>query len=92
MSKRFDKRLERVQKQVGVRPVAGLFDIIEVVPVSCGKGRPPGLYNAGGPGSTAGILLFDPALGRPKPPLERMAPHCITVVLDSYPPDFDPWA
>jgi hypothetical protein len=83
MSKRLEKRLERLEQQVAERPRTDLFDCIHVAPVSCGNGRPPGLYNAGGPGSTAGVLLYDPALGFPEPPLDRMAPHCISIRFDS---------
>lgn len=91
MRKQLEKRLECAEHQLATRQDSSLFDIIQIAPISCGKGRPPGLYKAGGPGSTAGIFLYDPTLGMPQVPREQLSPHCLLVSFDKYPDDFDPF-
>lgn len=73
------------------RTAEDLFDIIQMAPVSCSKGKPPGLYKTGPPGSTAGVFLYDPALGPPQVPRKRLSSHCLFVRFDTHPEDFDPF-
>ncbi len=76
-------RLARVAKAVRDRPRADQFGVVEAVPVgdAAADGRPPGLYHSGPPGSTCGLLVFDPADEEPVVPEGQLAPWGLLIVL-----------
>ncbi len=90
---RLDKRLVKLEQKAQDRPRADQFSTVEAVPVAHAKGRPLGLYRTGTPGSTAGILVYDPAEGPPVVPEGRMPPWGLLICCDddSFGPDYDPW-
>jgi hypothetical protein len=57
------------------------FDIVEVVPVGGerAEGRAPGLYRDGPEGSTAGVLVFDPAEHEPAVSSDRLTPWGLVI-------------
>lgn len=77
---RIDKRLAKAEQTVRDRPPPGQFDVIQAVPIDRASGREPGLYKDGPPGSTAGLLVFDPAKGEPVVPEGRLAPWGLLIV------------
>src|SRR5436190_964475 len=79
---RLDRRIADLEKRTRGRPRAGQFDVIEAVPVGrdAAEGRPVGLHRTGSPGSTAGMLVFDPAKGEPEVPEGRLAPWGLLIV------------
>jgi len=77
---RIDRRLTRIERAVRDRPQTGQFEVIQAVPVEKANGREPGLYKDGPPGSTAGLLVFDPADGLPVVPEGRLAPWGLLIV------------
>ncbi|WP_439630647.1 hypothetical protein [Gemmata sp.] len=67
-------RIERAERALKDRPRADQFTTVQAVPVGRSGGLPLGLHADGPPGSTAGVLVYDPAAGRPAVPEGRMAP------------------
>jgi hypothetical protein len=85
--------MTRLEQKAKDRPRRDQFTTVEAVPVAHAKGRPPGLYHNGRPGSTVGILVYDPAQGPPVMPEGRMPPWGLFICCDdaSFGPDYDPW-
>jgi hypothetical protein len=77
---RLGKRLARLEREARGLPRPDQFDFIQAVPVDWADGRKPGLYRTGAGGSTAGLLVFDPADGEPFVPEGRLAPWGLVVV------------
>ena len=79
---RLDRRLTKLEQQARGRPAADQFGVIQAVPVGreAAEGRPIGLHRTGSPGSTAGMLVFDPAEGEPVVPEGRLAPWGLLIV------------
>ncbi len=73
---RFDKRLVKLERRAQGRPRADQFTLIVAVPADADRaqGKPPGLYPTGSPGSTTGLLVFDPTRGKPVVPEGKLAP------------------
>ncbi|WP_439624352.1 hypothetical protein [Gemmata sp.] len=74
---RLGRRLEwaeRAERAVRDRPRADQFSVVQAVPMGRSGGLPLGLHADGPRGSTAGVLVYDPAAGRPAVPEGRMAP------------------
>lgn len=80
MAKDLGARLDRIELALAGRPRPGQFDVVRAVPVANAGGRAPGLYPEGPPGSTAGLLVYDPAAGRPQVPDGRLAPWGLVIV------------
>jgi hypothetical protein len=82
LARQLGKRLERLERAAHGRPPADRFDIIRAVAAGSeeAEGRPPGLYRAGSPRSTAGVLVFDPSAGEPVVPEGRLAPWGLVIV------------
>jgi hypothetical protein len=78
-----DARLERLEQAMEGRTLPGQFDIVQALPVDRAQGREPGLYPVGPPGSTAGLLVYDPAKGRAKVPEGRMPPWGLLIESES---------
>ena len=78
---RLTGRVEKVAQAVASRPRAGVFHVVEAVPVDRAEGRPPGLYRSGSEGSLAGILVYDPAVGEPVVPDGQLEPFGLLIVL-----------
>ncbi|MFO0804413.1 MAG: hypothetical protein U0791_14980 [Gemmataceae bacterium] len=74
MAKNIEVRLARVEKSLEGRTRSGQFDVVQAIEVHNAEGLKPGLYPTGPPGSTAGILVYDPADGGPHMPPDRMPP------------------
>jgi hypothetical protein len=74
---RLGNRLAKLEREARARPPRGQFKTIEAIPVSYAEGRTPGLFPAGSPGSTAGILVYDPAEGLP------LSPRVVWLPMDS---------
>ncbi len=79
---RLGNRLAKLERNAATRPRADQFEVVEAVPVGrrAAEGRPPGLYRTGSPGSTAGLLVFDPAAGKPVVPEGKLAPWGLVIV------------
>jgi hypothetical protein len=79
---RIEARLARLEQQFRSRPRSDQLSIIVAVPVGRPRagGRGPGLYRDGPAGSTAGVLVFDPAAGEPEVPDGRLAPWGLIIV------------
>jgi hypothetical protein len=77
---RIDQRLAKAEQTIRDRPPPGQFDVIQAVPIERAGGREPGLYKDGPSGSTAGLLVFDPAQGEPVVPEGRLAPWGLLIV------------
>ena len=75
------KRLMRVALALAARVPAGQFHSIELAAVGQCRagGRPPGLYRVGTAGSTAGLLVYDPAHGEPVVPDGRLTPWGLVI-------------
>lgn len=73
---RRDRRLMQVALALAARPQAAPFHSIELVAHGRDRagGRAPGLYQTGPPGSTFGLLVYDPARGEPVVPAGRLVP------------------
>jgi hypothetical protein len=80
---RLGKRLAKVATALRERGRADQFSVIEAVSVGDerAEGRAPGLYRDGPEGSTAGLLVFDPADGEPVVPEGRLAPWGLVITL-----------
>jgi len=74
-------RIGRIAEALHGRPAPGQFTVVEAIPVNDAEGKLPGLYHVGPPGSTAGLLVFDPAKGEPEVPAGRLAPCGVMIVL-----------
>ncbi len=68
---RLTDRLERIAGALEARSRASLFEVVVAARVGTeeAEGLPVGLHRTGSPGSTAGLLVFDPAKGRPRCPM-----------------------
>ena len=90
---RMSNRLTRLEQKAKDRPRHDQFTTVEAVPVGHAKGRPPGFYHNGRPGSTHGVLVYDPAQGPPVVPEGRMPPWGLLICCEdaSFGPDYDPW-
>ena len=77
-----EARLDRLVGKIRDRIPSGLFDLVEAIEVSRAGGREPGLYPSGTPGSTAGLLVYDPEQGEPEVPPGRMSPWGLVIVCD----------
>ena len=75
-----EARLDRLLDAIADMPVPGLFDVVQAIAVDKAGGRAPGLYPHGPPGSTGGVLVFDPAQGKPRVPTGKMSPHGLLIV------------
>jgi hypothetical protein len=62
---RLGNRLSKLEREAQTLPRNDQFTTIEAIPVAHAGGRSPGLYRAGSPGSTAGILVYEPDEGEP---------------------------
>jgi hypothetical protein len=71
---RLGNRVAKLEQAAKDRPHAGVCDLIKAVPLDRAEGKPPGLYMSGEPGSTVGLLVFDPAKGKPVVPEGKLAP------------------
>ena len=73
---RRDTRLLKVALALAARGRADQFSSVELAAVGRerAEGRAPGLYRVGSPGSTGGLLVYDPAAGEPVVPPGRLAP------------------
>ena len=79
---RLADRLAKLEHRARNRPAPDQFGVIEAVPVGrvAAEGRPVGLHRTGSSGSTAGMLVFDPAQGEPVVPEGRLAPWGLLIV------------
>lgn len=59
---------------------AGVFDVVQAIPVDQAGVKAPGLYPVGPPGSTAGLLVYDPAEGSPRVPGGRLARWGLVII------------
>jgi len=75
-----EARLDRLAHAIRDRMPSGMFDVVQAVPIDGANGMAPGLYPHGPPGSTAGVLIYDPALGEPQLPPGRMSPWGLLIV------------
>jgi hypothetical protein len=53
--------------------------VVVLCPVAEAGGRPPGLHRVGPPGSSAGVLVYDPAGGEPRVPADQLAPWALVL-------------
>lgn len=74
-------RLNRLERIVHDRPDPRRFSVVQAVTTNVDP-RPPGLYRDGPPGSTAGLLVYDPAIGVPVMPERQMAPWGLLIVCE----------
>ncbi|HEY3789270.1 MAG TPA: hypothetical protein VGL71_10460 [Urbifossiella sp.] len=74
-----EARLDWLEKAIEGQTPAGRFDIVQALPVERAEGMVPGLYALGPPGSTAGLLVYDPALGKPQVPPGRLPPWGVLI-------------
>lgn len=81
-STNLDGRLARLERAVEGLTPPGVFDVVQAIPVDRAGGLAPGLYPDGPPGSIAGLLVYDPAAGRPRVPEDRLAPWGLVIVSD----------
>jgi hypothetical protein len=79
---RLGGRLERAERALKDRPPTGQFTTVQAVPVGRSGGLPLGLHADGPSDSTAGVLVYDPAMGRPEVPEGRLAPWGLLIVCD----------
>ena len=77
-----DGRLDRLEQAAEGRTLPGQFDIVQVLPVERASGLAAGLYPIGPPGSTAGLLVYDPSKGKPKVPEGRMPPWGLLIEVE----------
>jgi hypothetical protein len=82
---RLSNRVVKLEQKANDRARADQFDFINAVPVYMAEGKPPGLYRDGGPGSTGGLLVFDPAKGKPIVPEGKVAPWGMVIIHDHEP-------
>ncbi len=75
-----EARLDRLVNAIRDRTPASLFDVVQAVAVSKAGEMQPGLYPIGPPGSTAGLLVYDPSEGKPRVPAGRMSPWGLLIV------------
>jgi hypothetical protein len=78
---RLGKRLTKVATALAAQSRADQFHSLEIVAVGGrrAEGRTPGLYRVGAEGSLAGMLVFDPVLGEPLIPEERLTPWALVI-------------
>ena len=79
---RLGKRVAKVAQVLATRGRADWFHMIEAIPVGReeAEGRSPGLNRAGPEGSLVGLLVYDPAEGKPVVPEGRLAPFGMMIV------------
>ena len=77
-----DTRLARLERAVEGLTPPGVFDVVQAVPVERAGGQAPGLYPVGPPGSTAGLLVYDPVEGSPRVPEGRLARWGLLIVCE----------
>jgi hypothetical protein len=79
---RLTDRLDRIAGALEVRSRASLFEVVVAARVGTeeAEGLPLGLHRTGSPGSTAGLLVYDPARGRPEVPEGALAPWGLVIV------------
>ncbi|VTU02525.1 unnamed protein product [Gemmataceae bacterium] len=80
---RLGGRLERAERAVRDRPRTDQFSLVQAVPVGRAGGLPLGLHADGPRGSTAGVLVYNPAVGRPEVPEGRLAPWGLLIVCEA---------
>jgi hypothetical protein len=75
-------RIARLEREARRRPPPDQLYFVLAVPIGepLTGGRSPGLYRDGPPGSTAGVLVFDPAAGAPEVPNDQLPPWALMVV------------
>ena len=76
-------RITRLERELESRPAPDQLSFVTAVPVGdpWAEGRGVGLYRAETPGSTSGILVFDPAEGEPVLPDDVLLPWGKMLVL-----------
>ena len=79
---RLEQRVAKLEARERTRLQPDQFGVITAVPVGSDRAedRPAGLYWTGSPGSTAGMLVFDPAEGEPQVPEGRLAAWGLFIV------------
>ena len=79
---RLGGRLTRLEEQYRDRPRRDLLSVLTAVPVGEPEAerRGPGLYRSERVGSTAGVLVFDPARGEPVVPDGALAAWGLVIV------------
>jgi hypothetical protein len=79
---KLERRIADLERRTRGRPRADQFGVVQAVPVGdeAAEGRPVGLHRTGSPGSTCGMLVFDPADGEPVVPEGRLAPWGLLIV------------
>lgn len=88
LTKQLAKRLDEIEIVLAMRPDPHKLDVIQAIPTAFAGGRAPGLYHVGPPGSTAGVLVYDPALGSPVLPRNEQTEHAMFIVCE--PTSFQP--
>jgi len=76
-------RIARLERELECRPAPDQLSFVTAVPVGepWAEGRDVGLYRSETPGSTSGILVFDPAQGEPVLPDDVLLPWGKMLVL-----------
>jgi hypothetical protein len=67
-------RLAKLEQALAGRMPSGQFSTVQALPVDRSEGMKPGLYPIGSPGSTAGLLVYDPSKGPATVPDGRLPP------------------
>lgn len=76
-------RLQKLRKGIVPRSAVPRFNTVQALPVDRANGMAPGLYRNGPPGSTAGLLVYDLAKGRPLWPDDSRPPWGMLIEVEN---------